>query len=155
MTMRPIRKASEADRKSLIDLYLSDVEDNREQAVQFAEELINKMNTILYCDGEGICGTVSWNVRGGLDDGVIELIGLGVKPSHRRKGIARTLVETLLEEAKNFYDNSGYRLRVIYLFMEKRNEEGRLFYETLGFEEIADIPSFYPHDDACIWVQYL
>jgi ribosomal protein S18 acetylase RimI-like enzyme len=39
--------------------------------------------------------------------------------------------------------------------MEKSNEAGRAFYESIGFKEVADVPDLYPHDDATIWTIHL
>ncbi|NHJ14570.1 MAG: GNAT family N-acetyltransferase [Candidatus Thorarchaeota archaeon] len=153
--MREIRSAREADRESLVDLFLTEVEDNQLEAARFASDLLDHLRTIL-CFVEGkLVGTVSWDIRGGLDDGVIELIGLGVDQKFRRKGVARNLVMSLFKEASSFYSEEGEKLRVVYLFMERTNEDARLFYNALGFQEVALIPSLYPHDDAVVWTKHL
>lgn len=153
--MREIRSAREADRETLVGLFLTEVDHNQLEANRFASDLLDHLRTILcFIDGQ-LAGTVSWDVRGGLDDGVVELIGLGVSQQFRRSGVARDLVTTLLKKASTFYSEEGEKLRVVYLFMEKSNEEARHFYNAIGFEEVAQIPSLYPHDDATIWTKHL
>ncbi|MFW9890223.1 MAG: GNAT family N-acetyltransferase [Candidatus Thorarchaeota archaeon] len=152
--MRTVRKATSSDKELLTKLFISEVEDNRNLAEAFATDLL-RLQTILSLDDGNIVGTVSWDTRGGLDDGVVELIGLGVNPDYRRKGVARELVQTLIHDVSKHYSEHGHKLRVIYLFMEKSNEVGRAFYESIGFMEIADVPDLYPHDDAAIWTLHL
>jgi ribosomal protein S18 acetylase RimI-like enzyme len=152
--MRNVRKATSSDREILVKLFISEVEDNKDLAEAFATDLL-RFQTILSLDDGKIVGTVSWDVRGGLDDGVVELIGLGVNPDYRRKGVARELVQTLIHDASKHYSEHDHKLRVIYLFMEKSNEGGRAFYESIGFKEVADVPDLYPHDDATIWTIHL
>ena len=149
-----IRNAQKEDRESLIKLYLNDVENNQERAEKFAMDLIYRLKTILCLVNGEVIGTVSWDSRGGLNDGVIEMIGLGVSPKYQRQGLARLLVITLINEVKRYYSKAGYKLRVIYLFMERNNEIGSHFYKAVGFREICQIPALYPQDDAIIWVKY-
>ncbi|MHA1925075.1 MAG: GNAT family N-acetyltransferase [Candidatus Thorarchaeota archaeon] len=149
-----MREATDSDRYLLVNLFISEVEDNIDLAEGFATDLL-RFRTILCLDEGNVIGTVSWDIRGGLDDGVVELIGLGVNPQYRRQGVAKELVQTLIHDVSKHYSSQGYKLRVIYLFMEKGNEGGRAFYKSIGFKETADVPELYPHDDAAIWTLHL
>ncbi|MFX0042751.1 MAG: GNAT family N-acetyltransferase [Candidatus Hodarchaeota archaeon] len=149
-----IRYASEEDFELLISMYLTEVENHNSHAEQFAKDLLYKLNTLLCITNDKVIGTVSWDRRGGLNDGVVELIGLGVNSSFRRQGIAKLLIISLIDEAKKFFSADGYKLRVIFFFMEKENNVGRLFYKNVGFREVSTIPEFYPDDDATIWIKY-
>ncbi|MFQ5832350.1 MAG: GNAT family N-acetyltransferase [Candidatus Thorarchaeota archaeon] len=152
--MRTVRGAVDSDRELLVKLFVSEVEDDAKLAEQFADDLL-RFRTILCLENQEVIGTVSWDIRGNLDDGVVELIGLGVNPKFRRQGIARKLVETLIQDVSEYYSKSKHHLRVIYLFMEKQNDLGRSFYNTMGFKEVAEVPLLYPHDDASIWTLHL
>ncbi len=152
--MRTVREATDSDRDLLVRLFISEIEDDIDLAKNFASDLL-RFRTILCLDEGNVIGTVSWDIRGGLDDGVIELIGLGVNPEYRRQGIAKKLVQTLIHDASVHYSSRNHKLRVIYLFMEKENEGGRAFYRSIGFKEMADVPDLYPHDDAAIWTLHL
>ncbi|MFX0057869.1 MAG: GNAT family N-acetyltransferase [Candidatus Hodarchaeota archaeon] len=149
-----IRKVSEEDIDLLVEMYMTDVENHEQRAIEFAKDLIYRFKSIICVSNKQVFGCITWDTKGGLNDGVIELVTLGVKPNYQRLGIARELLLYLINEAKKFFSESGYKLRVIYLFMERSNEIAHRFYNFMGFREIAEIPSFYPHDDAKIWIKY-
>ncbi|MFW9806560.1 MAG: GNAT family N-acetyltransferase [Candidatus Thorarchaeota archaeon] len=153
--MISFRQATSADLPLLEDMYKKEVEDHIERARRFAEELVYRFKTIIAIKDNDLCGTVTWEPRGGLDDGVVEMIGLGVNEGFRRQGIATRLVDTMIEESSQFYVDAGYSLRVVLLFMEKQNEIARKFYTKNKFKEITVIPSLYPHDDASIWTRQI
>lgn len=149
-----IRFANEDDIMLLKEMYLNDVENHEQRAIEFANDLIFKLKTIICVADLKIIGSVSWDTRGGLNDGVIELIGLGITQNSRRQGIAKELVLTLISETKKLFKSKGYKLRVIYFFMERSNNTARRFYKNMGFREVSIIPAFYPNDDAVIWIKY-
>lgn len=149
-----IRNATEDDIELIIKMYLADVENHHERASQFAKDLIYRFKTIICLAGDKIIGSIIWDTRGGLNDGVVELVGLGVTPVFQRQGIARELLLCLIRSAKEHFSKARYKLRVIYLFMERNNEIGRKLYKYMGFREISEIPAFYPHDDAVFWIKY-
>jgi ribosomal protein S18 acetylase RimI-like enzyme len=149
-----IRNATEKDMDILVKMYLDEVEDHQQRAQQFAKDLINRFKTIICICDKKILGSITWDTRGGLDDGVIELVGLGTSSDFKRQGIARELVLSLESEARKYFSKAGYKLRVIYLFMEKSNNIGELFYKHIDFRKVSEIPSFYPNDDGVIWIKY-
>jgi len=151
--MTVIRRATKEDHALLKAMYFSDIEPHEERAESFAHDLLTEMNTNLCMDGNVICGTVSWAIRGGMDDGVIEIIGLGVKDSYQRKGIATALINHTLKEAQEMFRSKEYYLRRAFLFMEFSNESARQFYRMMDFKEVANIPEFYPSDGASIFVK--
>jgi ribosomal protein S18 acetylase RimI-like enzyme len=152
--MPHIRKATESDYDTLVNLYLKEIEPNKDNAEVFASDLLTRMRTILTLEERELCGTASWEVRGGLDDGVAEIVAIGVNEAFRRQGIARSLIEGVISDATQTFEESKSRLRILYLFMEKGNESGRQLYESLSFKETAVIPDFYPHDNASILIRY-
>ncbi len=149
-----IRNATEKDLDIVVKMYLDEVENHQRRAQQFAKDLIYRFKTIICVCDKNILGTITWDTRGGLDDGVIELVGLGTSSNFKRQGIARELVLSLINEADKYYSKAGYKLRVIYLFMEKNNDIGELFYNHMAFRKVSEIPSFYPNDDAVMWIKY-
>ena len=154
MTEKIIRKTIEDDLELLIKMYLDEVEDHRERAKQFAEDLICRSKTIVCICGENILGSITWDTHGGLNDGIVELLALGVNKDFRRQGIARELLLTLINEAKRHFSEAGYELRVIYIFVERNNEIAQKFYKSMGFHIVSEIPAFYPHDDALFWIKH-
>ena len=153
--MIEIRTATPSDLPLLENMYRKEIEDHLERARRFAEDLVLRYKTLLAIDDNAVCGTVTWEPRGGLDDGVVEMIGLGVTEGFKRQGIASKLIDDMIKETSQFYSSNGYSLRVIILFMEKTNETARKFYSANRFKEVANIPSLYPQDDASIWTRHL
>lgn len=153
--MIDFRTATSADIPLLETMYRKEIEDHAERALRFAEDLVLRYKTLLAIKDNAVCGTVVWEPRGGLDDGVVEMIGLGVNEGFKRQGIASKLVDAMIEETSQFFSSKGYTLRVILLFMEKMNETARKFYSANRFKEVATIPSLYPLDDASIWTRHL
>ena len=150
-----IRNATEKDMDIVVKMYLDEVENHQQRAQQFAKDLIYRFKTNICVSDKNILGTITWDTRGGLDDGIIELVGLGTSSNFKRQGIARELVLSIENEARKYFSKAGYKLRVIYLFMEKSNNIGALFYNNMGFRKVSEIPSLYPNDDAVIWVKHL
>lgn len=150
-----IRNTTEKDMDLLVKMCLDEIENHQQRAQQFAKDLIYRFKTIICVCDKNILGTITWDTRGGLDDGVIELVGLGTSSNFKRQGIARELVLSLENEARKYFSKAGYKLRVIYLFMEKSNNIAGLFYNHMGFRKVSEIPSLYPNGDAVIWVKHL
>jgi len=153
--MITIRTATSSDISVLEKLYKQEVEDHSERAKKFAKDLVLRYKTLLAFKDDLLCGTISWEPRGGLDDGIAEIIGLGVNEGFKRQGIATRLVNSMIERADQFYSSNGYEIRVIIVFMERTNEIAREFYLANKFKEVGLVPSLYPHDDASIWTRHL
>jgi [ribosomal protein S18]-alanine N-acetyltransferase len=62
-----------------------------------------------------------------------ELLNLAVAPEFRRQGIGRALVGAWLERAPG----------AVYLEVRPSNRAARLFYKSLGFEEVSMRPEYY------------
>jgi len=152
--MIAIRNATSKDIPLLERMYLQEIENHSERAQRFATELVHRYNTLLAITDEAVCGTISWEPRGGLDDGVVEIAALGVSEGFRRHGVATRLVDAADQDASQFFASKGYTVRVILLFMERTNETARKFYSANRFKEVATIPSLYPNDDASIWTRH-
>jgi len=153
--MTDFKKAEPNDMLLLTNLYMEEVDKQQNRAKKFAEDLINRFTTVLAFDNNQLCGTLTWDTRGGYDDGVVEIVGLGVKEKFRRKGIARSLINHFIEAASKFYSDNGYTLRVIILFMEGTNEVARKFYNSVGFREEARLSNLYPLNDGVIWTKHI
>lgn len=151
--MFEIRDAIEGDRTALVQMYLRDIENDDKKARAFAEALLNRLNTLVCMEGTHVLGSLSWDIRGGVEDGVIELVSMGVAEEFRRQGVGRALVQAMKESAIECFAAEGQHLRFIYLFMEKENQDARKFYGSVGFKEVCTIPAMYPHGDACVWTQ--
>jgi ribosomal protein S18 acetylase RimI-like enzyme len=65
------------------------------------------------------------------------LVLLAVRPSHRRLGIGRRLLEWLLESART----AG--MASVHLELRSANEGARRFYRAMGFFETVLVPGYY------------
>jgi ribosomal protein S18 acetylase RimI-like enzyme len=149
-----IRFSSEEDLETIKKMFLEEIIADKKLANRFAKDLVYKYKTFLFLVNKEIVGTISWDIKGGIEDGVVELVGLGVNQTYRRQGIGKNLVEAMIRECKTYFSELGYKLRVIFLYMERSNEIGELFYKSMYFNKICEISSFYPKNDAIIWIRY-
>lgn len=62
---------------------------------------------------------------------------LAVRPSHRRLGLGRRMLEWLVESAY------AAGIAVLHLELRASNQGARRFYRALGFRETAYIPGYY------------
>lgn len=79
------------------------------------------------------------------------LTNIAVRPEHRRKSVAKTLLNAILQRATD----AGCQ----YLILEvrKSNAVARTFYEKRGFRILYRRPNYYrrPVEDAIVMVYYL
>jgi len=68
-----------------------------------------------------------------LAEGETELLNLAVAPEFRRHGVARKLVESLLEESPG----------VVFLEVRESNRAARRFYNHMGFQEVSRRSAYY------------
>jgi ribosomal protein S18 acetylase RimI-like enzyme len=65
------------------------------------------------------------------------LVLLAVRPSHRRTGIGKRLLEWMLESART----AG--IASVHLELRAANEAARRFYRAMGFYETVIVPGYY------------
>jgi GNAT superfamily N-acetyltransferase len=149
-----IRQAKQEDREVLEEMFRTEILDDPQMAMQFAVDTLASGVTLLALEEHVLCGTLSWTRRWGYEDGVVELTALGVVEQYRRKGVASALLNRLIDDARDMFEEEKEQLRVIIIFMERGNEVAREFYAKHGFSETATIPSLYPHDDGVLWIRH-
>ncbi len=108
-----------------------------------ALEISNPLSLWLVAlDGETVVGYVgSQSVLGEAD-----MMNIAVANDHRRQGIGKMLICTLLEHLKQ---NGVYSLA---LEVRKSNEGAIALYQQLGFSQVGSRPNYYrnPKEDALI-----
>lgn len=72
------------------------------------------------------------------------LVLLAVRPTHRRTGIGRRLVDWLLESART----AG--IASVHLELRAGNEAARGFYRAMGFDETIVVPGYYRGREAAL-----
>ncbi len=89
--------------------------------------------TLVACEHDRIAGFAIME----FGDERSHLVLIAVRPSHRRMGIGRRLVEWMVESART----AG--IQSIHLELRAQNEAARRFYRALGFAETLLVPGYY------------
>ena len=108
-----------------------------------ASELKNKLALWLVAEQEdGVAGYIGSQTCGDESD----VMNVAVHPDFRRRGIAETLVNALVEELK------AIGSRCLTLEVRASNVPAIALYEKLGFDEIGRRKNYYrnPREDALI-----
>ncbi len=69
------------------------------------------------------------------------ILSIAVHPQHRRKGIARQLLQKAMKIP---------RLKKLWAEVRKSNRGAQAFYSQMGFKTIGVIPHYYGNEDALI-----
>ena len=82
---------------------------------------------------------------------MIHLLNLAVHPDHRKKGIAKRLLNEIIFGARG--RNKSY----IFLEVRTSNKEARLLYESQGFRHVSTWPEYYTdtREDANVMMKKL
>ena len=108
-----------------------------------ASELENALSYWLVAvDGDKVAGYVgSQSVLGETD-----MMNIAVHPDYRRQGIARKLIDALIEGLK------ARGSRSLMLEVRASNEPAKALYADMGFQQIGIRPRYYskPREDALI-----
>jgi len=80
--------------------------------------------------GGRVVGFLVWRA---VAEGEREILNLAVAPEFRRQGVARQLITGVLSGS-------------IYLEVRESNAAGRIFYNSIGFQEIAIRRNYYKTD---------
>jgi ribosomal-protein-alanine N-acetyltransferase len=101
---------------------------------------------------EGPAGVVGYGIMS-VGAGECHLLNISIHSDYRRQGLARSLVSYLLDEARRFH------ARIAFLEVRKSNAAAQRLYASLGFNEIATRPDYYParrgREDALILAMML
>ena len=140
-----IRKAQNTDVKEialvLLDFYNME---NYEEAVQtFQTENDKDYHYIVAIENEKIIGLVTWVMHGLPKHGLFELDRICLLTQSRGKGVGKKLVDTLVNDARLWYENSGARIRKLYLLTHEDNKSAQVFYEKIGFSHETSLKSHY------------
>jgi ribosomal-protein-alanine N-acetyltransferase len=80
----------------------------------------------------GVAGFLVWRR---LAEGECELLTLAVAPAFRRRGIARELLKPLLNVRNN----------KVFLEVRESNRTARIFYKSMGFQEVSIRREYYEY----------
>ena len=152
-----LRKATYDDKdqvaKVLLDFYnMNDVD----EAIQsFNNELDKDFHYIVAEEGRKIIGLVTWLMHGLPKHGLFELDRICILSEARSKGVGRKLVDTLIDNASEWYNKEGEKIRKLYLLTHEDNKNAHSFYEKVGFSHETTLKDHYYKDqDERVYVMF-
>ena len=152
-----LRKATYDDKdqvaKVLLDFYnMNDVD----EAIQsFNNELDKDFHYIVAEEDGKIIGLVTWLMHGLPKHGLFELDRICILSEARGKGVGRKLVDKLIDNASEWYDNEGEKIRKLYLLTHEDNKNAHSFYEKVGFSHETTLKDHYYKDqDERVYVMF-
>lgn len=108
-------------------------------AAVWREELQSPFSRYLVLE---VDGRVSGQIGVKLIADELHVMTIAVRPEHRRRGHARTLVQAALSEHPD--------ANLIYLEVRPGNVSARALYESLGFHMTGARPRYYGDEDALL-----
>lgn len=109
----------------------------------FLEELQATLARSILCQGDGgpIGYVIYWELVGELD-----IHNVAVHPNHRRQGIARAMLNGVLEGATN------RGCRRVTLEVRRSNDPAQALYRSLGFEICGLRKEYYSDNKEDAWI---
>ena len=140
-----IRKAIEEDASQIAEVMLDfyNMKNSQEAIDAFKSEMSKDHKYILALEDGRIIGLVTWLMHGLPKHGLFELDRICILKKSRGKGAGKILVESLINDARNWYQDNGFRIRKLYLLTHEDNTAAHEFYEKVGFKHEATLDSHY------------
>jgi len=92
----------------------------------------------LAMDGASSCG-IAWVTGDNQDPSVAWVVSMWVAPTHRRRGVGRLLINTIVTWARD------RAIRTLKLMVTSNNDPAICFYQRLGFKATGNTEP-YPND---------
>ena len=133
----------DADKVSMVLLDFYNI-NSQEEAIQAFESEIKKGYHYLISEKKGqITGLVTWLTHGLMKHGLFELDRICILKESRGMGLGKVLVESLIEDARLFYQKKNEKIRKLYLLTHEENIKAQLFYEKVGFNYETTLVDHY------------
>ena len=139
--------------KVLLDFYnMNDVD----EAIQsFNNELDKDFHYIVAEEAGKIIGLVTWLMHGLPKHGLFELDRICILSEARGKGVGKKLVDKLIDNASEWYDKEGEKIRKLYLLTHEDNKNAHSFYEKVGFSHETTLKDhYYKNQDERVYVMF-
>jgi len=140
-----IRKAMKEDVNQIADVMLDfyNMENSQEAIDAFKSEMSKDYKYILALEEDRIIGLVTWLMHGLPKHGLFELDRICILEESRGKGVGKMLVDSLINDANNWYQDNGFSIRKLYLLTHEDNIPAHAFYEKVGFNHETTLDSHY------------
>jgi ribosomal protein S18 acetylase RimI-like enzyme len=136
--------AVKKDLERLIEVYSSlNLYHNREDATWFVKSFFDYHHVkVVRLDGN-IVGALFWRVNEERHHGIIVIEDFWIDEKFRRRGLGEKLLKTVIEDAKTFFEKSGYALRRVLVTTAETNIPARRLYEKIGFQKCAELEDLF------------
>ena len=143
-----LRKATYDDKVEIANVLLDfyNMNDVDEAIQSFNNELDKDFHYIVAEEGRKIIGLVTWLMHGLPKHGLFELDRICILSEARSKGVGRKLVDTLIDNASEWYNKEGEKIRKLYLLTHEDNKNAHSFYEKVGFSHETTLKDHYYKD---------
>ena len=131
-----IRDGISKDFEPLCRIY-EEITGQREVAEALVELYIDHYFVKLVEADEGIIGHLIWFPREEPRLGWAEILDIGIREDHRRKGLGCKVLREAICDIKRHFRSRGCSARCIMLFTSERNEPARRLYEKAGFRMVG------------------
>ena len=152
-----LRKATYDDKVEIANVLLDfyNMNDVDEAIQSFNNELDKDFHYIVAEEGRKIIGLVTWLMHGLPKHGLFELDRICILSEARGKGVGRKLVDTLIDNASEWYNKEGEKIRKLYLLTHEDNKNAHSFYEKVGFSHETTLKDHYYKDqDERVYVMF-
>ncbi len=82
-----------------------------------------------------VIGAVFWNVVEEKHHSLTEIVDLWIDEDFRRRGLGERLLESVIEDMKQFFAKDNFVLRKILVTTGGDNEPAKNLYEKVGFQK--------------------
>lgn len=107
--------------------------------------------TLRITRGEDELARARWHITG---EGVVQLVELLVHPPHRRKGYAKQLLASVIQQATAHHVARRKRLRRIWVCVAQKTQVlARSFLAGQGFHHMATLSDVLKDEDALTYVR--
>ena len=140
-----IKEATHNDKSQIAEVLLDfyNMSDLNEAINAFLSELEKDFHYIVAVENGKIIGLVTWFMHGLPKHGLFELDRICILSSSRGKGVGIKLVDSLVDDARKWYNKLGEDIRKLYLLTHEDNINAHAFYEKIGFEHETTLKDHY------------
>ena len=152
-----LRKATYDDKVEIANVLLDfyNMNDVDEAIQSFNNELDKDFHYIVAEEDGKIIGLVTWLMHGLPKHGLFELDRICILSEARSKGVGRKLVDTLIDNASEWYNKEGEKIRKLYLLTHEDNKNAHSFYEKVGFSHETTLKDhYYKNQDERVYVMF-
>ena len=125
----------------LLDFY--NMENLDEARNAFLTEVSKDYKYILAIENGIIVGLVTWLIHGLPKHGLFELDRICILSKSRGKGVGKTLVNSLIDNARKWYKKNNSEIRKLYLLTHEDNILAQDFYEKVGYHHESTLENHY------------